>query len=188
MANDPVDLHLARFHGAQRAALDRTRATIAKALPGAEEMVSYGMPTFKISGVAVVGFDGFAEHNSLFPYSGSVVASMADELPDLVTSKGTVQFPIDQPFPAAVLTRVLKKRIAEINDTFPRKNGEVKEFYDNGHLKLSGRMRGDRMHGAWKWYRRDGSLMRTGSFRDGVRTGIWTTHDRNGSVIKTTRF
>jgi uncharacterized protein YdhG (YjbR/CyaY superfamily) len=188
MTDDPVGAHLSGFSGGQRTALESTRNAIAKALPGAQQVISYGMPTFKVGGIAVVGFDGFAKHNSLFPYSGSVVETVAEQMPDAVTAKGTVRFPRDEAFPTALLKRILRARIAEINASFPKKNGEVKEFYDNGHVKLSGRMKGDRMHGEWKWWRRDGSLMRSGSFRDGARSGTWTTYDREGSQVKTTEY
>jgi uncharacterized protein YdhG (YjbR/CyaY superfamily) len=188
VASDPVEDHLTRFHGPQRSALDRTRATIATALPGATQTISYGMPTFKVDGVAVVGFDGFAAHNSLFPYSGSVVAMVHGEIPEWPTSKGTIQFPPDTPFPAPLLRQILRARIAEINASYPTRTGQMKQFYDNGRLKLSGRIRDDQMHGDWAWYRRDGSLMRTGSFRLGVQTGTWTTYDRAGGTVKVTTF
>lgn len=188
MPGDPVDDHLNRFQDPQRTALERTRATIATALPGATQVISYGMPTFKVDGVAVVGFDGFATHNSLFPYSGSVVAIVHSELPDWPTSTGTIQFPLDRPFPAPLLKRVLQERIAEINASYPKRNGQMKEFYSNGRLKLTGKIRDDRMHGTWSWYRRDGSLMRTGSFRLGKQIGTWTTYDRAGEPVKSTTF
>lgn len=181
-----MDAHLGRFPEPQRTALQQTRMTIAAALPGAVQVIAYGMPTFKADGVAVVGFDGFTNHNSLFPYSGSVIELLASELPDWVRSKGAVQFPLDKPFPASLLKRILRARIAEINQSYPKRNGETKQFYDNGHLKLIGRIKDEQMHGLWKWYRRDGSLMRTGSFRLGTRTGTWTTYDRGGVATRTT--
>ncbi len=145
------------------------------------------MPTFKVDGVAVVGFDGFKAHNSLFPYSGGVVALVADARPEWAVSKGTIQFPLAEPFPGPLLKRVLALRIDEINAGYPKRGGETKEFYDNGRLKLSGRVRNGELHGAWRWWRRDGSLMRSGSFRDGVQVGEWTTYDRAGQPVKTTR-
>jgi uncharacterized protein YdhG (YjbR/CyaY superfamily) len=183
-----VDAHLARFTGPQAKALQTTRERIAAALPGAVQVISYGMPTFKVDGVAVVGFDGFKGHNSLFPYSGSVVALVADARPQWAVSRGTIQFPVAQAFPAALLRRVIATRIAEINAGYPKSGGQTKEFYDNGRLKASGRMRAGQLHGAWRWWRRDGSLMRTGSFRDGARAGEWTTYDRDGRPVRTTRF
>ena len=188
MSAHPVDAHLARFAGAQAQALQTTRERIAAALPGAEQVIAYGMPTFKVDGVAVVGFDGFKAHNSLFPYSGGVVALVADARPEWAVSKGTIQFPLAEPFPGPLLKRVLALRIDEINAGYPKRGGETKEFYDNGRLKLAGRVRAGQLHGAWRWWRRDGSLMRTGSFRDGVQTGEWTTYDRDSQPVKTTRY
>ena len=184
----PVDAHLARFAGAQARALQTTRQRIATALPGAEPVIAYGMPTFKVDGVAVVGFDGFKGHNSLFPYSGGVVALVADARPEWAVGKGTIQFPLAEPFPGPLLKRVLALRIDEINAGYPKRGGETQEFYANGRLKLSGRVRNGELHGAWRWWRRDGSLMRAGSFRDGVQVGEWTTYDRAGAPVKTTRY
>ena len=188
MSASPVDEHLARFAGAQRAALEATRDVIRAALPGAIETISYGMPTFKVQGVAVVGFDGFTHHNSLFPYSGSVIEAVRAELPGAVTSKGTIQFDRDRPFPAPLLRRVLRARIEEINASYPKASGEAKEFYSNGRLKSSGRMRDGVMHGRWTFYRKDGTPMRSGSFDRGTRVGTWTTYDRAGAVHTETTF
>lgn len=188
MAATTFDQHLQAFDPAQRAALTKTLDTIRRVLPGATEEISYGMPTFKIGGIAVVGIEGFKKHNSLFPYSGSVIEMLSESLPGQVTSKGTVQFERDKPFPASLLKKVLKTRITEINSTFPKKNGETKEFFDNGRLKLEGRTRAGQVQGPWRWYRRDGSLMRSGSFKDGAQVGEWVTYDRESLPVKTTQF
>lgn len=188
MTDSPIDEHLARFDDAQRSALTATCRVIRTALPGAAETISYGMPTFKIGGVAVVGLDGFTKHNSLFPYSGAVVAAIHSELPELTTSKGTIQFARDRPFPAPLLKRMLAVRIGEINASYPKRSGEAKEFHANGRLKSSGRIRAGQMHGAWEFYRTDGSLLRSGSFDQGRRTGTWTTYGRSGAAHKVTGF
>lgn len=183
-----IDDHLRKFDAAQRAALEAVCTTIRSALPAAEETISYGMPTFKIAGVAVVGLDGFVKHNSLFPYSGGVLSEFADALSAYPQTKGSIHFPLDRAFPAPLLKRLLKTRIREINAAYPKKSGEMKEFYDNGQLKASGRMKGDTLTGAWEWFRRDGSLMRTGAFRAGQQVGEWTTYDSSGAVVKVTTF
>ncbi len=186
-----IDDHFARFDDAQRAALLATVATIRTALPGAAEVISYGMPTFKAGagdGPAIIAVDGFSAHNSLFPYSGSVPTLFAKELAGRVQTKGSVHFERDRAFPAPLLKRILKARIAEINAGYPKKNGEAREFYDNGGLKAVGRMTRGELSGAWRWYRRDGSLMRSGAFRNGQQTGEWTTYDRSGEPVKVTTF
>lgn len=186
-----IDDHLATFDDAQRSALEATVATIRSALPGAVEVISYGMPTFKVggpSGVAVIGLDGFTAHNSLFPYSGSVPTAFAAELAGRVQTKGSIHFERDRAFPAPLLKRILKARIAEINSGFPTKAGVSREFYDNGFLKSAGKVKAGEMNGAWQWFRRDGSVLRTGSFRAGEQVGTWTTYDRAGEPHKVTTF
>lgn len=183
-----IDEHLMRFPAAQRQALQATRATILRALPGVEQTLSYGMPTFKVDGIQAVGFDGFKRHNSLFPYSGSIVELVAAEFPEFSSSKGTIRFPMDSAFPPALLKRLLRLRIAEINESFPRKSGDNRQFYDNGRLKYSGKVKNGELHGSWSWWRRDGSLMRSGRFTAGQRTGDWTTYDRSGAAVRTTTY
>jgi uncharacterized protein YdhG (YjbR/CyaY superfamily) len=186
-----IDDHFTRFDDVQQAALLGTAATIGRTLPGAVEVISYGMPTFKIdgpTGIAVIGLDGFARHNSLFPYSGRVLSELADDLARYEGTKGSIHFDRDHPFPAALLKRILRLRIAEINAGFPKKSGEFREFYDNGFLKASGKVKDGEMHGAWRWFRRDGTIKRSGSFRAGVQTGEWTTYGTDGAPHKVTRF
>lgn len=161
---NPVDVHLNRFPPEQRAALEQVRRTIRAALPLAEEGLAYRMPTFRIEGIAVVSYDGFTKHNSLFPMSGSVTERMADELTGFEMTKGSIHFPLDTPFPTRLLRRVIGIRIDDINASFPRKSGEMKRFFANGVLREHGRMRG------------------------GVKVGKWTTYDRGGRAVKVTDF
>jgi uncharacterized protein YdhG (YjbR/CyaY superfamily) len=189
IAGSPIDAYLTRFDDPQRAALATTVETIRRALPGAAEVISYGMPTFRAGGdggAAIVGLDGFRQHNSLFPYSGGVLQQFADEVD--VHSKGTIHFDRDRAFPAGVLRRILRLRIQEINASYPKASGQFRAYYPTGRLKAEGRMRGELMTGAWRFYRLDGTPLRSGSFRDGERTGDWTTYDRAGLPHRVTRF
>ena len=137
-----IDDHLARFSGDQLAALAATVATIRRALPGAVEVISYGMPTFKAGdakGPAVIGLDGFTRHNSLFPYSGSVAREFADDLAGYEQTKGSIHFAVDRRFPAGLLRRMLRARIREINASYPKASGEFREFTLTGALRRSNR-------------------------------------------------
>jgi uncharacterized protein YdhG (YjbR/CyaY superfamily) len=186
-----IDDHFARFDDVQRPALLATATTIRTALPGATEVISYGMPTFKIGGekgVAVIGLDGFRHHNSLFPYSGLVLSEFADDLARYTGTKGSIHFERDRPFPAPLLKRILKTRIREINAGYPKPSGEAREFYDNGVVKASGKVKDGQLHGAWRWFRRDGTLLRSGAFRAGTQVGEWTTYDRAGDPHTVTRL
>jgi uncharacterized protein YdhG (YjbR/CyaY superfamily) len=186
-----IDRHLAGFDDEQRAALLATVTTIRSALPGATEVISYGMPTFKVGGekgIAVIGLDGFSKHNSLFPYSGRVLSELADDLAHYPGTKGSIHFDRDRPFPAPLLKRILKVRLAEINAGYPTKTGESREFYVNGVLKSSGRVKDGELHGPWRWFRRDGTLLRSGSFRAGAQVGEWVTYDRQGEPHRVTHL
>lgn len=183
-----IDDHLDAFAPPQRAALSATCDVVRGALPGAVETIAYGMPTFTIDGVAVLGLDGFTRHNSLFPYTGSITAEFAAELKDYEQTKGSIHFDRERPFPAPLLKRILRARIREINAAYPKKSGQSKEFYDNGFLKSSGKVTDGHLRGSWTWYRRDGTTKRSGSFRNGVQGGVWTTYDRSGAPHTVTTF
>lgn len=183
--------HYARFADPQRDALVASVAVVRAALPGAGEVFSYGLPTFKLdggNGPAVVAIEGFKNHNSIFPFSTAVLTRLADELAQYPQTKGGIHVDRDKPVPRPLLKRMLAIRIGEVNAASPSSKGEVRRYYDNGFLKESGRMRGDLMTGAWRWFRRDGTILRSGSFRDGEQTGDWVTYDRTGQPHKVTRF
>ena len=107
-----VDQWLARVEPKQRAALEKLRVQIRAAAPGAEEVISYGQPTFKLHG-HLVAFGAFAKHLSFFPMNSVVIAESADALKTFVTSKGTIQFTPEKPIPAAVVRKIVKARIAQ---------------------------------------------------------------------------
>ena len=107
-----VDQWLARVEPKQRAALEKLRVQIRAAAPGAEEVISYGQPTFKLHG-HLVAFGAFAKHLSFFPMNSLVIADHADALKTFVTSKGTIQFTPEKPIPATVVKKIVKARIAQ---------------------------------------------------------------------------
>ena len=90
-------------------------------------------------GDAVVGLDGFTRHNSLFPYSGGVLALLADELADYGQTKGSLHFALDRPLPTTLLKRILRVRIDEINASYPKKNGTFRKYARNGSLTIDER-------------------------------------------------
>ncbi|OYX46318.1 MAG: hypothetical protein B7Y90_16230 [Alphaproteobacteria bacterium 32-64-14] len=107
-----VDAWLKRLAPEQRAALEKLRAQILAAAPGAEETISYGMPTFVLHG-HLVAFGAFKKHLSFFPMNSVVIAENADALEGFVTSKGTIQFTPDKPIPAALIGKIVKAQIAQ---------------------------------------------------------------------------
>jgi uncharacterized protein YdhG (YjbR/CyaY superfamily) len=94
-----------------RAALDKLRAQIRAAAPGAEETISYGMPTFTLNG-HLVAFAAFKNHLSFFPMSSTLI-SQFPEAKEFATSTGTMQFQPGKPIPAALIKKLVQARIAQ---------------------------------------------------------------------------
>lgn len=108
-----VDEYLARVPEPARSTLNTIRAAIRAAVPSeTSEIVSYGMPAFKYKKV-LVWFAAFSGHCSLFP-TAAVIEAFKDELKGFSTSKGTIQFPTDQPLPHALIKKIVKARLAQI--------------------------------------------------------------------------
>jgi len=183
-----IDKHLKQFEVGQRAILQELREMILAELPNAIEVIKYGIPTFLIEGVPILGFDGYKKHNSLFPYSGSTNSLLEVELANYVQTKGSIHFAIDKRFPKPLLKKIIKARIMQINAGYPKKTGESLEFYSNGVLKASGKIKNGAMHGDWKWFRKSGVIMRSGAFKVGKQVGVWVTYDNDGNPYKKTNF
>ena len=108
-----VDEYLAGVPEPARSTLQKVRAAIRSAASAeAAEVISYRMPAFKHNGV-LVWYAAFTNHCSLFP-TAAVIAAFQGELKEFTISKGTIQFPIDKPLPAALVKRLVKARVAAI--------------------------------------------------------------------------
>jgi uncharacterized protein YdhG (YjbR/CyaY superfamily) len=115
-----VEEYLAKVPEPARETLEKMRAMIRAAAPkDAAEGISYGMPAFKYR-KPLAGYAAFKDHCSFFPMSGAVVAAMKDELKDYVTSKGAIQFALEKPMPMALVKKIVKARLAEI-DSKPKR-------------------------------------------------------------------
>ena len=105
-----VDEYIAGQPDALRAVLKRVRAAIRKALPGAEEVISYKIPTYKLKGTAVLYFAGWKHHYSLYPASASLVAALKEDLAPYKVNKGTIRLPLSEPVPVNLIERIAKFR------------------------------------------------------------------------------
>lgn len=114
MAGKPTthDEYLATLKPEQRAALEKLRKIIRSAAPKAEECISYGMPAYRQNG-PLVGYSAAAKHYNLFFMNGTTVEAHKDELKGFKTSKGGIQFQPDQPFPVALIKKLVKERLKE---------------------------------------------------------------------------
>jgi uncharacterized protein YdhG (YjbR/CyaY superfamily) len=110
-----VASYIAEKPPAARRALKAIRAALRKAVPGAEEVISYGIPALKKDGRIIVFFAAWKEHCALYPVTGKLIAAFKDELaPYELSHKGTVRFPLDQPVPAGLIGRIAKYRADEL--------------------------------------------------------------------------
>ncbi len=109
-----VEAYLASLPAADRAALQKLRAAIKAAAPEAVESIAYQMPAFKYRGRPLAYFAAFKSHCSFFPTSFDA-AAFAEDLAPYRISKGTIQFPASKPLPAALVRKLVKARIAEID-------------------------------------------------------------------------
>jgi uncharacterized protein YdhG (YjbR/CyaY superfamily) len=97
-----------------RIALERVRKAIRKAVPKAEETISYQIPTYRLNGVPVVYFAGWKAHYSLYPASDALVAAFKKELAPYERSKGTIKFPLDEPVPEKLIERIARFRVEQL--------------------------------------------------------------------------
>lgn len=108
-----IDEYLAAVPEPARGNLTKMRAAIRSvAPPEATETISYGIPAFKHKKV-LVWFAAFSTHCSLFP-TAAVIEQFKDELKNFSTSKGTIHFPTSKPLPIALIKRIVKARVAQI--------------------------------------------------------------------------
>ncbi len=119
-----MDAYLAAVPPDQRRALESLRRTIRAAAPEAEEVISYRMPAFRQNGVLVY-FAAFEDHCSFFPGSVVTQAKFAKELRSFAAGKGTIHFTPEHPLPAALVTRIVKARVAENEARVAAKAGKA---------------------------------------------------------------
>lgn len=106
-----IDEYIAAFPPDIQATLQELRATIQAAAPDAQEKISYQMPTFYLKG-NLVHFAGYKNHIGFYP-APSGIEAFKDELSAYKSSKGAVQFPIGEPLPLELVSRMVKFRVAE---------------------------------------------------------------------------
>ena len=117
MSKAQVTAHLKKFDKPQRDALQAVRLVIAEALPEAEEVIKYGIPTFAIEGKGIIGFDGFKNHNSIFPYSGAINSRLKADLVNYAQTKGSIHFDKEKPMPKTLLKKIIKERLKQIAES-----------------------------------------------------------------------
>ena len=108
-----VDDYLAAQPGAVQRVLARVRSTIRKALPRAEEVISYQIPAYRVDGRVAIYFAGWTHHYSIYPCTAGVVAAFAEALDSYQLSKGTIRFPLEDAVPVVLIAGIAKVRARE---------------------------------------------------------------------------
>ena len=112
-----VDEYIAAQPEAVRPTLEQVRAAIRRAVPDAVEGIGYRIPGYQLHGKPMLYFAGFQKHYSLFAASGTFFAALEEELRGYELRKGTVHFPLTQPVPVKLISRIAKLRAAGIAAT-----------------------------------------------------------------------
>lgn len=107
-----INEYIAGFPPEIQPLLEKIRSIIKKAVPKAEETISYAIPAFKQKGKTFIYFSGFKHHVGLYPAPRGH-EDFKEELKNYKGGKGTVQFPIDQPLPADLIKRIAQFRLKE---------------------------------------------------------------------------
>ncbi len=118
IGNRTVDAYIGQFPANVQAILERIRSDIRSVAPDATETISYGIPTFDLSGKHLVHFAAFKTHIGFFP-TPSGISAFAAELAAYETSKGTVRFPLDSPIPYGLIKTITKYRVEETKRNAP---------------------------------------------------------------------
>ncbi len=108
-----IDDYIAGYPKETQIILETIRTTIKIAAPGAEETISYGIPTFTVGGKYLVYFAAYKNHIGLYPVPGGTKEFEKDFLSYKTSGKGTIQFPSDKPMPLKLITKIVKFRLKE---------------------------------------------------------------------------
>jgi uncharacterized protein YdhG (YjbR/CyaY superfamily) len=108
---ESIDTYIAQFPTEVQTLLQQMRQTIQKAAPSATEAISYQIPTFRMNG-NLVHFAGFKKHIGFYPGAAGM-AAFQGELAGYKSAKGSVQFPLDEALPQALVTKIVKFRVEQ---------------------------------------------------------------------------
>ena len=115
MSADEVTAYIEAQDEPKRTTLLAVRQSILEIEPSLEQVIAWNSPQFKFKGKYAVGLCAFKNHLTFSPQSPDVMIEHAADLADYVTSKSSFQFAIDQPLPKALLSKLLKARLAELS-------------------------------------------------------------------------
>ena len=109
-----VDQYIAAQPEDARTVLKRVRGIVKKAVPDAEEVISYQIPGYRHAGGFFLYFSGWKEHYSLYPATDDLVAELKDDIAPYLANKNTMRFDLTDPIPTRLIERIAKLRAKEV--------------------------------------------------------------------------
>jgi uncharacterized protein YdhG (YjbR/CyaY superfamily) len=103
-----VDEYITSHPANVQAILQRVRSAIRKAVPAAEEVISYQIAAYNLPGGSVLYFAAWKQHYSLYPATGHLVAAFKDDLAPYRVNKATIRFSLSEPVPVKLIERIAK--------------------------------------------------------------------------------
>ena len=113
MTTTEVDAYIAAADEPQRRALEALRDVILQFLPEAEQVISYGMPGFRVNGKVIAGMAGYSNFVSYYPHSGSVIAQVP-EAAKYAGTAGALHFPLHTPIPKRLVRKLIEVKLAQV--------------------------------------------------------------------------
>ncbi len=121
MTSVEVDAYLAALPKEKRDTLQRLRKKIQVVAPDAEETITYRLPGFKYMGKPLVSYNAATNHCSFHVMSNTTFKGFKTELKDYDTDTGTIRFPVGGTLPAALVKKLVKARMQEVETSLTRK-------------------------------------------------------------------
>lgn len=114
-----IDEYIAGFPEDVQVLLEQIRVTIRATAPDAEETIKYAMPTFMLNG-NLIYYAAFTNHIGLYATPTGNEA-FKEELSIYKTGKGSIQFPLDQPMPLDLITRIVQFKVEQNSNKLPKR-------------------------------------------------------------------
>ncbi len=108
-----TDEYISNFPKEIQIVLQEVRKTIKNVAPKADESISYGMPAYKLNGKVLVYYAGYKNHIGFYA-TPTGHAEFTEELAKYKQGRGSIQFPINEPMPLDLITKIVKFRISEV--------------------------------------------------------------------------
>ncbi len=104
----PVEIYIASLTGAEKVAIKRVYEVAKKTVPEATQGIKYGMATLVYKGKGLISVVAYKNHLSIFPFSGSILSILGEDLKGFECTKGTLHFSPDSQIPEDVLIKMVK--------------------------------------------------------------------------------